>query len=173
MDPMTSTASVRRARKAARRSPMSCEAGRARAAAMAGFTLLELMVVLAILALLAGLALPQLAAARGPSAQVAARDLVASLRDARLQAITQRRMAVFWLDLGARTYGIEGAGTRRLPPNSHLEMWTVADRATGARGTVEFYPDGGASGGRILVRGHRHRRLLANDRLDGGGVRAR
>src|SRR5690348_5590311 len=114
MDPMTSTVSVRRGARAARRTPMSCEAGKHPASPTAGFTLLELMVVLVILAFLAGLALPQLAAARGPSAEVAARELVASLREARLRAITQRRMAVFWLDLAARSYGIDAVGTRRL-----------------------------------------------------------
>ena len=156
---------------------MICAAGsRPRAArsrrGASGFTLLELMVVLGVLALLAWLALPQLAAARGPSADLIARDLVAALRDARLHAIERHRMAVFWLDLADRSYGVDGAGARRLPADSHLEMWTVAERATPQRGTVEFYPDGGASGGRILVERGGRRSLVTVDWLDGSVVRA-
>jgi general secretion pathway protein H len=151
---------------------MICAAGRARAVREHGFTLLELMVVLVMLALLAWLAVPRLVAARGPSAELIAGDLVASLRDARLQAISHRHIAVFWLDLAARSYGIEGGPARHLPQDSHLEMWTVADRATDRRGTVEFYSDGGASGGRILVERGGRRSLVTVDWLDGAVVRA-
>jgi general secretion pathway protein H len=151
---------------------MICAAGRRRAVAEGGFTLLELMVVLALLGLLGWLAWPQLAAARGPSAELIGRDLVAALRDARLQARTHRHIAVFWLDLGARSYGIEGAGAHQLPADSHLEMSTVADRATATRGTVEFYPDGGASGGRILIERSGRRSVVTVDWLDGSVVRA-
>jgi len=153
---------------------MICAAGssRNRSRGERGFTLLELMVVLAVLALLAWLALPQLAAARGPSAELIARDLVASLRDARLQAVNHRRVSVFWLDLQQRSYGIEGGGARRLPADSHLEMWSVAERATAGRGTVEFYANGGASCGRILVERGGRRSLVTVDWLDGSVVRA-
>ena len=150
---------------------MSCAAGSRSSPGARGFTLFELLVVLAILALLAWVAVPRLASARGPSADLIGRDLVAALRDARDAALMQRRTAVFWLDLAGRSYGIEGAATRRLPADSHLAMWTVADRATATRGTVEFYPDGGASGGRILVERGGRRSLVTIDWLDGSVIR--
>ena len=152
---------------------MTCAAGERAFHGARGFTFLELMVVLGILALLGALAVPQLAAARGPTAERIARDLVTSLRDARLAAITQHRMSIFFLDLAQHSYGIEGvAAARRLPADSHLEMWTVADRAAATRGTVEFYPQGGASGGRILVERGGKRSLVTVDWLDGSVVRA-
>lgn len=129
------------------------------------------MVVLVLVALFAGLALPQLAAARGPSAELIARDLVALLRDSRVQAITHHQKTVFWLGLRSRLYGIEGAASHRMPADTTLEMWSVADRATADRGAIEFYPEGGASGGRIAVERHGQRSLIAVDWLSGAVAR--
>jgi general secretion pathway protein H len=151
---------------------MSCAAGKARRSSSDGFTLLELMVVLAITALLAGLAATQLTARRGPSVEVVARDLTAALRQARSTAMLQRRETVFWLDLDHARYGVGAQPARVLPRDIALEMWTVADRAASGRGSIEFYPDGGASGGRIALSRQGQRSVVAVDWLDGAVLRA-
>jgi general secretion pathway protein H len=150
----------------------SCAAGSARRDGTAGFTLLELMVVLVLVALFAGAALPQLGLSRGPSSDLIARDLVATLRDSRVRAITRRQNTVFWLGLDSRTYGIGPGAPHRLPSDTKLAMWSVADRAAGERGSIEFYPDGGASGGRIAIERNGRRSLVAVDWLSGAVSRA-
>jgi general secretion pathway protein H len=109
-----------------------------------GFTLLELLIVLAILSLCAGIAVP-LFAKRAPAAALngAAQDVRAALAAARSAAIAENREVSF---VGAANgYRIDGA-LHRLPLSR--------DVSVGIRGgtRIAFFPSGGSSGGRVVLR---------------------
>ena len=107
----------------------------------AGFTLIEMVVVLAVLALALGLVLTH-----GPvrsqrlELDSAARQVAGALRLARSRAIAQERPVSFALD--ARGYSLD----RGAPV-----IWGAAVSPGGNR-LVVFTPDGGSSGGLIVLR---------------------
>jgi general secretion pathway protein H len=109
-----------------------------------GFTLLELLIVLAILSLVVGIAFP-LFATRAPTAALngAAQEVRAALAAARSAAIAENREVAF---AGAQNgYRIDGA-FHRLP--------IARDLLVGIRGgaRIAFFPSGGSSGGRVMLR---------------------
>lgn len=118
-------------------------------AAMAGFTLLELLVVIVIMAL--GLALVPAILAPGSEAQslkIDMRQIVSSLRFARSMAILQNRPVAVLIDPQKRQVGIAGgtpigyfAGT------TAIEFTAITPGST--VGAIQFYPDGGSSGGTL------------------------
>lgn len=130
----------------------------------AGFTLLELLVAITLVALLLTAVPPMLA--RGYEAmayRTAVRELVAGLKGARRAAMDAGRSVAFTVDTEARRFGTGAELTGELPDAVQVQL-TVADSEVDspARGTIRFYPDGGATGGSI--------ELL---RARGGGVRLR
>ncbi len=119
-----------------------------------GFTLLELLVVLALAVLLLGLAQPMLSAAfPGTELKAAAQELAAGLRMARSLARTHGEPTSLELDLENHRFRIGNDGRfHPLPSRLHLSLITAASELTGTnRGSIRFFPDGSASGGRILL----------------------
>jgi general secretion pathway protein H len=113
-----------------------------------GFSLLELIVVLAILAV-AAVAVAPLAAPwqRGSLVDVAAREVALALRAARAAAINANQETTFTLDGAGGKYWYD-----RAPTPKALPARVTAALAPGLPlGRIRFFPDGGASGGTIVL----------------------
>lgn len=118
-----------------------------------GFTLLELLVVLTIAALVAGAALLWL-----PKALESARfrEAVLKIQAAFMMAKHEARQSgtTHWVvyDQRERTLYLDERPWYRLPEGIALE-WTVADLGLGAdRAAIVFRPEGGNTGGTVIVR---------------------
>ncbi len=110
----------------------------------AGFTLLEILIVLAILAFAVALAVPYLGRQTSrASLAAAAQEVRAALLGARSDAIAGDREVTFSGDFG----GYRVNGVRHAFPASPGIRVEVRD---GAR--ISFFPSGGASGGRLVLR---------------------
>jgi general secretion pathway protein H len=121
-----------------------------------GFTLIEMIVVLVVL----GLALT-LVLTHGPmhsqrlDLDAAARQVSGALRLARSRAIAQDRAVA--VAFGARGYQID----RDAPV-----IWSADVSPNGDR-VISFSPDGGSSGGRIVLRGGEREVAIGVDWLTG------
>nr|WP_272884923.1 GspH/FimT family pseudopilin [Candidatus Rhodoblastus alkanivorans] len=118
----------------------------------AGFTMLEMLVALAVLAMAGALA-SQLLRPRSPRLRLeaATRALCATLRAARSRAIAADAPAIVAIDLVAKTYSSPVAGLGRLPKEVAIKVNVAHDEARGGAGAIRFFPDGGATGGDILL----------------------
>lgn len=125
----------------------------------AGFTLIEMIVVVAVLGLLLALV-----AGRGPvtsralTADGAASEIAAALRDARARAIVENRAVEIRFDLPARLYAVDGGPPQRLPDDFDVNLLTTRNEVANTRNAgIRFEPDGSSSGGHVeLVEGQRH-----------------
>jgi general secretion pathway protein H len=138
--------------------------------AIAGFTLLELLVVLGLLALGLALVAPSLGQARaGLAVRSTAYELAASLRAARAAARATNVAHALTIDLARRQYWADGViGPRPLPRGLAVEA-TLPDseRLSGAAGRVRFFPDGSASGARLVVQDARSSAVIEVHWLNG------
>lgn len=107
-----------------------------------GVTLIEAMVALAVMALISAITFPALERGYGRlELQRATERLAADLRVARAQALRRGGPVVLALATDGRSYAI-GA----------VQRPGVADGVSfGGTARIAFYPDGSASGGRIIV----------------------
>jgi general secretion pathway protein H len=117
-----------------------------------GFTLVELMVVLALLALAYGLAAPAFTrAVAGSELRGAARELALALNRARADAVVgggPRRLTVDGL---AGTYGT-GLARHAIPFGMTISAAVPeALRSTAHVAAIDFFPDGGSTGGRVTL----------------------
>ncbi|MBR0685675.1 GspH/FimT family pseudopilin [Bradyrhizobium manausense] len=115
-----------------------------------GFSLIETLVVLSIMALVSAAVLaakPRTAAAR---INAEARSIAASLQLARSRARARNAEIVVGVDTQNRRFGTVDA-MRRLPAGMEVSLTVAATERHGAVGGVRFYPDGGSSGGEILL----------------------
>jgi general secretion pathway protein H len=130
--------------------------GRNAERAAAGFTLFEMIIVLALAGLMLGLALSVARRPVSPTTRtvVAAREIAAALRSARLQAITANRPVSVTFDIVNHRYQIGASGWRPVAPEVDMALLTTAGAgASGSSGRVRFAPDGSASGGRVTLSG--------------------
>ena len=127
-----------------------------------GLTLLEVLVALGIMAL--GISAAVGFMPRRPAAvevEATARQIAAALRDARSTAIASNRPVGLHVDTARGQYG-----TKATP--LQLELFTTADqRVADAAGSIRFYPDGGSSGGGVVVRDGGRRFIVLVDWLSG------
>jgi general secretion pathway protein H len=119
--------------------------------AFAGFTLLELIVALAVAGLLLATVPSSLVRAYESSAyRATVRDLVASLKTVRLEAIRQGQPRVFSVDLNERRFGPAENRRHRFPDALELHFILAGSEIPKeGEGQLRFYPDGSATGGSI------------------------
>jgi general secretion pathway protein H len=149
---------------------MSREGDQRRAACQQGFTLLELMVVIGILALAVAIVAPSLNRARlSLLARSAAYELAAGLRAARAAAQSANRDQIVTIDLARHRYWAEGVvAPRTFPANVAVELAVPESERLGpAAGRVRFFPDGSASGARVVLNDGRQAASVLVDWLNG------
>jgi len=119
-----------------------------------GFSLLEIVVVIVLIAALTGIGAAVIGGAMpGRQLKGAARDIATQLRFTRAQAIASGREQVFEIDVGDRHWTAAGKRQGQLPDDIEL-LVTTAREETPARdvAVVRFFPDGSATGGRIVLK---------------------
>ena len=135
-----------------------------------GFTLLELLVVLLIVALSVVLVVPSLNRARlAIMVHSTAYELAANLRTARAAAQAANAERVLLIDLTGRQYWAEGiVGRRQLPQTIAVELTVPESERIGATGgRVRFFPDGGASGAKLVLKDGKATAAVLVDWLNG------
>ncbi|MDH0746878.1 prepilin-type N-terminal cleavage/methylation domain-containing protein [Pseudomonas sp. GD03842] len=113
-----------------------------------GFTLFELLVVIVLIGI--SVALVGYGVGKGlhaASERRALSEVVQALRAARVQAIVTGQPAQTRFDLKDGQFQGPLQKVRRLPSDMHVQLQT----AEGLGSAFEFYPDGGASGGHVLL----------------------
>ena len=134
----------------------------------AGFTLTEMLVVLALLALVVSVSLPfSRQSGRARELSAAAQSVTAVLRDARVLAISRNATSEVRFDLDALTTTGPTGHPVQLPPGTDIEVTTDRDLIAQETGVFRFYPDGGSSGGRIMLRHSGETRVIAVHWLTG------
>ncbi|MGY4494992.1 pilus assembly FimT family protein [Pseudomonas sp. TE3610] len=122
-----------------------------------GFTLLEMLVVIVLIGVAAGLVGYGLQRGLHSAAErKALGQMVQALRTARVQAIVTGQPARTRFDLQGRTVQAPGKPLAHWPADWQVRLQTAEGLGAG----FEFYPDGGASGGNVLItQGARHWRI--------------
>ena len=119
-----------------------------------GFTLVEVLVVLGILTLLLAIIPPLLPnVITSTKIKTATRDIAASLKIARSQAINQQKETRLTLNVRDKLIHLgELHKQLELPEGTELLLVSArAEQQSTDEGSILFYPDGSSTGGRIEV----------------------
>jgi general secretion pathway protein H len=119
-----------------------------------GFTLVEIVVVVMLMATLAGIGAMVIGnALPGRQLRAAAKEIAAELRFTRAQAIATGREQVFELDVIGKRWQAAGDRSGELPADIELRVITARGESPAQDiAAVRFFPDGAATGGRIVLR---------------------
>lgn len=135
-----------------------------------GFTLLEILIVISIIALSYTL-IPKMffSGVSGAELKSNARQVAGGLKLARDAAIYGRKSAFLSLDLGNRTFTVDGdARLHKLHPEVELKLFTAQDDlVSDTVGTIRFFADGSSNGGRVTVGSGARKYLIDIDWLTG------
>lgn len=137
----------------------------------AGFTLIEMLVALAILAAAAVVAMPLTRnAATAQALRTTGADIAAVARMTRAAALRSGAERTMVIDIDGRTYSSDGvAPPRALPSQFGIDL-TVPPGEQLGRGAsrIRFLPDGGSSGGKVVLRDGARTTVVTIDWLTGG-----
>ena len=129
-----------------------------------GFTLTEMLVVLGLVALVAAVSMPY--ARHSNDAReltAAARSVTAVLRDARTLALLNNRPTEVAVNVETLTVAGPSGHAVKLPLGTELLLTTDRERIGRASGGLSFFPDGGSTGGKlVLKRGTETREIAIN-----------
>jgi general secretion pathway protein H len=116
-----------------------------------GFTILEMLVVLAVVAIIGSGVLANRRLSPGMQVEIAARDIISLMREARGQAIASNETVVVLFDPSRRSI-VSGARNLMLSEKQSL-LVTAADVERAGEDVIgiRFLPTGRATGGEIKV----------------------
>ena len=140
-----------------------------------GFTLLDLLIALALFALALAVVAPAFdRPLSGVGFRTTVYELAGHLRSTRAAAQAGNVEHVLTIDTASRQYMSEGVVSRRPLARLHgIELIVPEnERLSVAAGRIRFFPDGSASGGRILLTDGRTTAAVSVDWLK-GDVRVR
>jgi general secretion pathway protein H len=130
-----------------------------------GFSLLELVVALAIVSMVLVALVPLTGSwRRGVPTEAVVNDMVVVLREARAAAINRNRPTTFTLDGAAGRYWSDSLPVPRALP---ARVAIAVGSGQQSLGTIQFFPDGGASGGVITVQDTRRTYTIQIETLSG------
>jgi general secretion pathway protein H len=116
-----------------------------------GFTLLEVLLVLVIGGLLMAVVATSLS--EGPVLRKSSREVAASLRHARAQAVMRQQPVVWKMDIKGKHFWIDGNDKdtdRQLNGAVEAKIHTTAmEVASADQGGIRFFPDGSSTGGSV------------------------
>ncbi len=137
-----------------------------------GFTLLELILVLVVAAFAAAVVVPELQPAiTNAQLKAATGDVASALRHTRGEALSRGREAEFVLNVNRHFYRVTGrAKPYALPESVKLSLFTADYLQSEGQGSIVFYPDGSATGGRVTLKGAGKTRLVDVNWLTGAVV---
>lgn len=146
-----------------------CRAGRLPLPRSNGFTLVELLVCLAIASVLAVMSLPYVAGGAGRMRlESEARGVAALLRGARERALAERQPIAVRIDPATRSVTVDGGrSSYRLSASEQLGLLADDGGAKGFVAAIVFAPDGGSSGGLLVMKAGGHQLTLDVDWLTG------
>lgn len=137
-----------------------------------GFTMLEIIAVILVIATVAALSPPLFSS--GVSAtqhRAAAREVAQVLRFARTEAVAKRTSVAVDFDLAQRTLQVPATTMKRvakIPEGIEINLTTTAaETKSETQASVRFYPDGGATGGRVTLKVRERSYLVDIDWLTG------
>jgi general secretion pathway protein H len=119
-----------------------------------GVTLLELIVVLVLMAVIAVAAAPRIGKGIGALDQRhAAQKISALFKSARNDAVAQRKETVVAINIKALTVTGHEREAVKLPDGVTLDLTTIEkERIDDDSAGIRFYPDGGSTGGRVVIK---------------------
>lgn len=137
-----------------------------------GFTLVEMLVVLALMSVILAVSLPY-ARNSGETQRLDAevRKIAALLTETRVAALSRGTETVANFDLEQRSAEYVG-GFRNvsLPEGFGLKVLTAAKEIEGRIAGIRFFPEGGSTGGRVIVTHGTKERIVAVNWLTGAVV---